>query len=352
MAAIQTAALLSDLDAIVGWSAERSGQILHRVADLFLSRADELAPCEIELFDDVLVRLTGRGDTPSLAKLSRKLADTKRSLTKTVRQLALHESATVSTPILQSMNLPPDLLIDVAQTQGPQHLKAIAGRHSVEPSVSTFLVSRGNPEVHHALVRNKGVRLLESDWARLVQLGENDTGLAEQLGRRSDLPDALKHRVRVKLENAQLRRLHAMPQVMRSQIETTIANTDASGILRDPEPPNYADAQARMIELNRKGQLNDSTVNRFAVKQDYTNVIAALAFLSGSSIDVIEPLIVSSEVEGLVIACKACRLNWSTTSMIVVNRPGLPQISTDELEESRRRFDALPLSTAQRLLRF
>ena len=143
-----------------------------------------------------------------------------------------------------------------------------------------------------------------------------------------------------------------MPEVMRSRLETTIANTDATEILRDPDPPNYTSAQAKMVELNRKGQLKDSTVNRFAVSRDYTNVIAALAFLSGSSIEVIEPLIVSSEVEGLVIACKACRLNWATTSMIVKNRPGLPQISAEEMEKARHRFESVPLSAAQRVVRF
>jgi hypothetical protein len=280
------------------------------------------------------------------------LADTKCSLPKTFRHLVLHESAAVSTPILQSRTLPPDLLIDVAQTQGIEHLKAIAGRHSVEPSVGTLLVQRGGSDVHHALVRNRGVRLLDSDWSRLVELGERDTSLAEQLGRRSDLPDALKRRIRAKLEDAQLRRLHAMPRVMRDQIETTIANTEATEILCDPGPPDYGAAQAKMVELNRRGRLNDSTVNRFAVNRDYTNVIAALAFLSGSSIEVIEPLIVSSDVEGLIIACKACRLNWATTSMIVRNRPGLPPISAEEMEKSRLRFDSLPLSAAQRLVRF
>ena len=352
VAAITTASLLSDLDAIAGWSPERWGQVLHRVADLFTSWAGNLAPPEIGLFDDVLVRLADRSDTASLVKLSRKLPDIKRSLPKTVRWLVLHESAAVSAPVLQLGTLSPDLLIEAAQTRGLGHLKAIAGRHSIDPSVGTFLVQRGDPDVHQTLVRNRGARLLESDWSRLVQLAESDTGLAEQLGRRSDLPDPLKRRIQLKMEDTQLRRIHAMPQIMRSQIETTIANTDGAEMLCDPDPPDYSSAQAKMVELNRKGRLNDSTINRFAVGRDYTNVIAALAFLSGSSIKVIEPLIVSREVEGLVIACKACRLNWATTSMIVKHRPGLPQISAEDIEKARQRFESVPLSAAQRAVRF
>ena len=98
------------------------------------SRADKLAPREIELFDNVLVGLADRSDILSLVKLSRELPDTRRSLPKTVRRLVLHENAAVSTPILRiSKSLPPDLLVEAAQTQGLEHLKAIAGRHSIEP---------------------------------------------------------------------------------------------------------------------------------------------------------------------------------------------------------------------------
>jgi hypothetical protein len=45
--AIATAALLFEIDAIEGWPAERWGQILQRVAEMFISRADDLAPREI-----------------------------------------------------------------------------------------------------------------------------------------------------------------------------------------------------------------------------------------------------------------------------------------------------------------
>jgi hypothetical protein len=38
--------------------------------------------------------------------------------------------------------------------------------------------------------------------------------------------------------------------------------------------------------------------------------------------------------------------------MIVGNRPGLPRISPEELEKARQRFDSLPLSAAQRVIRF
>ena len=78
---------------------------------------------------------------------------------------------------------------------------------------------------------------------------------------------------------------------------------------------------AKMAELSRKGELNDRTVNSFAVKRDYVDVVAALAFLSGASVEVVAPLIRMAELDGLIVACKAARLNWSTTTMIIRHRP-------------------------------
>ena len=70
--------------------------------------------------------------------------------------------------------------------------------------------------------------------------------------------------------------------------------------------------------------MNNSTVNRFAVGREYENVVAALSFLAEVPIEVIAPLINGAELDGLIVACKAARLNWSTTSMIVMQSAGLP----------------------------
>jgi hypothetical protein len=106
-----------------------------------------------------------------------------------------------------------------------------------------------------------------------------------------------------------------------------------------------------MAELSRTGGLNDRSVNRFAVEREYVDVAAALSFLSGTSVEVIAPLIESVELEGLMVACKAARLNWSTTTMIIGNRPGCPAVTNREFEQAQAAFDALSLSVAQRTIR-
>ena len=68
-------------------------------------------------------------------------------------------------------------------------------------------------------------------------------------------------------------------------------------------------------------------------------------------VEVIVPVIKTAELDGLIVACKAARLNWSTTTMIIRHRPGCPAVTNRELEQAKAAFDALSLSVAQRTIR-
>ena len=347
-----SAALFSELDAIDGWPRERWAEILHRVTKFFLSHAEGLTPNQITLFDDVFVRLMDRADRQLLAQISRQLSEARCMLPQAIRRLALDDDESVSLPVLKSGGVTQALLLDVAQSGGSKQRLAIACRNDVVPAVSEALVRYGDQAVHHALAENRGAKLSEDSWAQLVQLGESDQGLAEKLERRRNIPLPLKRRLHAKLEDTRMRALNAMPGVMRNQIENAIATTDTTAILGNSYPADYASAHANMVELNRKGKLKDSTINRFVVSGEYTNVIAALALLSDSPIEIIQRLIVCENVDGLIVACKASRLDWSTVRGILKHRPGHSPISTEELEKARKTFETFSLSAAQRTIRF
>jgi hypothetical protein len=55
---------------------------------------------------------------------------------------------------------------------------------------------------------------------------------------------------------------------------------------------------------------------------------------------------------GLVVACRASRLNWQTTLSVVNNRGDTPALSQQELEQGKELFESLSLSVAQRTIRF
>jgi uncharacterized protein (DUF2336 family) len=355
MAAAVSAALIAELDgAVKGGSPERRVQMLRQVTDLFLSDADRLNETQISVFDDVLVRLIERVEARTLAHLSDTLSEIDLAPRQAVRQLAFHADASVAAPVLTKSNrLSERDLIEIANIRGRQHLLAISGRETLNEALTDVLIRRGDADVSSALAQNSGARFSENGYATLVGNAERDERLTEKLGLRPDIPAKLLRELLAKATDAvRARLLKVASPAMQQKIEAAIAVIAEQIGIPPPKPIDYTEAQNEVATLNRTGKLNDSTVNRFAVAREYTNVVAALSFLSTVKIEAIVPLISSDRLDGLIVACKAARLSWSTTTMIIRNRPGCAPASKPELEQAQEVFETLSLSAAQRTIRF
>jgi hypothetical protein len=148
------------------------------------------------------------------------------------------------------------------------------------------------------------------------------------------------------------RLLKAAPPEMRAKIQAAIQSVVEQIASPSVAPVNYAESESMVLALNRAGKLGDQTINRFAIQGEYTHIIAALALLNSVRTEAIEPLITNPRPDGLIVACKAARLDWSTTNMILRNRPHCRPLTKQEFESGREVFDALSLSSAQRTIRF
>jgi hypothetical protein len=115
---------------------------------------------------------------------------------------------------------------------------------------------------------------------------------------------------------------------------------------------DYSHIKVEVAALNRTGKLSDAAVNRFVATGDFPAVVASIARLSDVEIDVIEPLIDDERVDDLLIACKASRLSWATTLMILRGRPDCAALSAEDQDDLKKRFDKLALSEAQWKIRF
>ena len=341
--------LITELDAAVKvGSPERGDQILKQVTSLFLSNVDRLGESQISVLDDVLVRLIERAEAKSLAQLSEGLSRTELAPRETMRKLASHNDPSVATPVLRNFSRVAEKdLIEIAKTLSQQHLLAISERKTLSEALTDALMRRGDANVSKALAHNSGAAFSECGYATLVGRAERDEILTEKLGLRADLPANLLRELLV-----------TATDVVRARFLTA-----ARPVTRDKRPVQPAAVQARpkidytqalseVVALNRAAKLNDQVVNRFAVREDYTNVVAALSFMTDMKIEAIEPLIRSDRLYALIVACRAARLSWSTTTMIVRNRPGCPPVTQRELEQGREIFDGLLLSIAQWTIRF
>jgi uncharacterized protein (DUF2336 family) len=354
MTATASAALLAELDdAINDRSPARRVEILRQVTNLFLADADRLSAVQVGVFDDVLVRLIEQAEVRTLAQLSSNLSGLMLAPRDALRKLALHEDASVAAPVLRkSGRLSDDDLVEIANVRGQEHLLAISGREALSESLSDVLVTRGDSVVRSTLAQNSGARFSEAAYVSLVRDAERDDGLTEKLARRQDIPVRLLQELVAKASaKARARLLQAAPSDMQEIVRAAVAKETERAATPHAKPVDYAEAQRTVLELNRKGKLNDQSVNRFAVQGEYHNVVAALALLTTVPIEAIESLIGNAQLDGLIVACKASRLNWSTTTMIIHNRPGCSSASKLQVERAREMFETLVLSTAQQTIR-
>lgn len=353
MAGIASAELITDLEAAAsGGSPERRVLMLRRVTNLFLSSADRLNEYQIDLFDNVIVRLMQSIDAQSLAPFSSTFADLTLAPKQVVHYLACHEEIAVAASVLiRSRSLSDSDLVAIANKLGRRHLVAIASRRMLDQGLTDVLFRRGDIDVRRALAKNAGARFSESGYAALVSVAAHNQDIAELLGLRSDIPAAMLRELLTKAPDAvRLQLLKGAPPKLRQNIREALDSIAAHVSTKAPEPVVYSEAHSRVLALSNAGKLNDSALNRFAMHREATNVIVALSVLSGAAIGAIEPLMEEKSCDGLIVACRASRLDWQTTLAIIRSR-SVPQLSEQELTHAKEKFEKLYLSTAQRMIR-
>ncbi len=322
---------------------EHDAQVMGQVTNLFLSNVDHLSESQIAAVDGVLAQLIGRVEIATAVHLSEAMCAIDRAPRQTIRKLAFHEDPQVAGPVLRKSN---------CLLESQQHLLAISNRKTVSEALTDALMRFGDVNVSNALAHNTGANFSECGYATLVGRAERDESLAEKVGLRSDLPGNLLRELLGKVADVVLARFLTAPRpVVKAKTQGPVAATAERDCVKR-KAIDYTQAQSEVVVLNRTGKLGDSIVNRFAVRGEYAYVVAALALKADVKVEAIEPLLDSDRLYGLIVACKAARLSWSTTTMIVRNQPGCPPPTQRELDQCVAIHESLLLSVAQWTIRF
>jgi uncharacterized protein (DUF2336 family) len=354
MKATASSELIAELDAAMkNGPPGRRSRILQCVVDLFVAGADRLNHSQIRIFDDVLVALIERAEARTLPQLSACLAGLTIAPEGAVRLLAHHESAAVAAPVLlKSQALSDSSLLELASHCSQQHLAAISGRQTLGQALTDVILKHAGKDTCRSLAKNAGARFSAQGYASLLAKAEHDDTVAEALGLRPDLPaDILKHLLAKATNTVRARLLKGASPQLRQRIQATIDAITATADSPPSDRINYPEALAMVDGLNRVGKLNDSSVNGFAIRGERVNVVAALSLLSGATVEVVEELMEQDSGTGLIVACRASRLNWQT-ALAILNGRGLPSLSKDQVEQGKSLFETLYVSAAQYTIRF
>ncbi|MBR0957079.1 DUF2336 domain-containing protein [Bradyrhizobium japonicum] len=331
-------------DAVATCPLDRCTRILSGILQLLTSSRDRPQELLANVADGVLLRLTERVEASALIDLSMTIAELEVAPPKTVRRLASHHDPEVACPVLLgSQSLSAADLKSIAAATGERQQCAIAARAPIDPLVIETLIKGGARSVCIALIGNTEARFSDAAYVALVERCLTDDELTKALTLRPDTPEAI------------MRELLSASTAPKSGMgKATVSLQAATAAPIAPELPcsaAYARARPEIVALNRVGKLNDSTVNRFAIRGETANLVTALSVLSGAPIEIVEHVMTDDDCEGLVMACRASRLNWQTTFAILSNRCGT-RLSFADRERAQHIFEALLLSTSQWTVRW
>ncbi len=347
--------LIAELESVQNSPLDKRIATLRRVTDLFLSRAGQFSDRQIDLFDDVLLHLVKRVETKALAELSTRLAPAPNAPVGVIRHLAHHDDILVAGPVLsQSERLNSADLIEIAKTKGEAHLLAISDRSLLDETVTDALLDSGSGEVFRKLAENYGAFFSKNGFTTLVHYAKSDEILAEKVGQRLDVPPHLVEELVLKAtDSVRSRLLATAPAQMHAEIRRVLA-TISNEVVDEikAETHDFNRAREHVLTMQRKNQLNEARLGDFARLHKYEEMVAALALMSSARIELIERLMRTTQYGGLLVACRAADLKWTTVRDILTHRFPHHPIARFDLDQATADYAKLTRATAQRLIGF
>jgi uncharacterized protein (DUF2336 family) len=352
---MQISSLIDELeDAIASGSPEKRLNSLWRVIDLFMEGASRYSDEQVELFDDVILRLAAEIEAKARAKLSQRLGPVAHAPIKVIRSLAFDDDSSVASPVLsQSVRLNDDDLVAMAATKSQDHLNAIASRKSLSAAVTDVLIDRGDQQVVRSVAKNAGARFSDAGFGKLVARAHQDETLAIRVGVRPDIPrhhflkllETASSSVCAKLEAANPQRAEAVHDAIAEivgKLRSELRNSSA----------DHATARAQVERLHQLGRLGEADVYDFARERKFEQTTVALSLLCGVPVDVVERALLDDNADMVLILIRASQCSWTTAKAILLMQSADRGIAAQDLDRALRSFQRLGCDTARRVLDF
>lgn len=333
-------------DAISKGTAESRLLALWHATDMLLM--GRYTESEIWIFGEVIGQLSEEIELAARCQLARRLARSDQAPIQMVTKLAFDDSIDVAGPILRySERLENQVLVANARCKSQQHLFAISRRKSIDEPVTDVLVERGDQTVVNSVAVNAGARFSDSGFLQLIKRSENDSILAEHLGRRRDIPRHLFQQLIAKASDDVRKKL----QFERPEARNAVA--DVAGSLHamfGPASKSYFTAKKTVGAQHRIGDLGEAALLEYAQARKLDEAVVALSLLCTLPVDVVERAMLAADKEALLILAKALDLSWATTlALLFLGAPDC-RIATRDLDAMKAEFARLDVETSGRVL--
>ena len=350
-----TLSLLDELETTLATgSSTRGVEILTSVTDLFINGAPRFSENQIGVFDDVMARLMVKIEAKARAKLAQRLAPIANAPSNVIQLLASDDDIEVARPVLtRSERLSEHTLVATANSKSQQHLYAITQRDALSEAVTDILVERGDRDVVHAVVKNRGARFSDAGFRVLVTRSDGDDALASEVGMRGDIPRPHFLMLLEKASSVVRARLAAENPQASTTIDGVMA--EVVGGMRDEirnSSPAFAAAEAEVARQNRIRRIGETEIYQYARERKFEETAIALSLLCDTPIDVVERALLDPGAEIVLILAKVAGLSSTTTKAVLLLRAADRGMSTEDLERALMSFNRLQPETAKRVLGF
>jgi uncharacterized protein (DUF2336 family) len=347
--------LIDELEnALASGTSDQRIHTLARITDLFVLGAESYSDEQIDIFDDVMIKIAARIEAKSLARLSSRLAPVPNAPKRTVKELAFHQDIAVARPVLVgSERLDESDLVDNARTQSQEHLLAISERKSLSEAITDVLVERGDREVVRSVASNTGARFSNAGFRRLVTRSTGDDVLTTSVGSRRDIPRAHYLKLIERASASVREKLTALNPQDAVAVKTAVAEV-TGGIRSETRDAssNYAEAKTQVEALARNKQLNEQAIHQFARERKFEQTVTALSLLCDVEIDVVERAMLDPGAEVALILAKYANLSWTTAKAILLLQSAERGLTAQDLDQAMSNFSRLQPETARRVLGF
>ncbi|MGH6727976.1 MAG: DUF2336 domain-containing protein [Pseudolabrys sp.] len=352
---MESAALIEELnEAVMRGTVGERARVLHRITDLFVARSADYSDSQIELFDDILIRMAAAIESSARIALADRLAREPRAPLKISQVLATDDVIDVAGPMLEhSRRLDRDTLLAAARGKSQQHLLAISRRSSLDEALTDVLVERGDKSVMLSTAGNPGARFSDRGFTTLTARSDGDDELAACIGKRGDIPRQHLMRLMVRASHAVRQKLEAANPSLAAVIQEAVTEAatkvlDKAGVAaRD-----YTAARGRIEQLRAAGTFGDSAVAAFAAANQFEETTAALAALCELPVEEVDRAMTRDGPDAVLIMAKAVDLSPDTIKAILRMRAGKRGISPGELERCLETVSRLQPEVARQIVKF
>ena len=328
-----------------GTPESRLKALWHATDMLLMGRYTE---SEIWIFGEVIGRLSEEIELAARAQLARRLARSDKAPIHMVNKLAFDNSIDVAGPILRySERLDNQVLVANARCKSQQHLFAISRRKSIDEPVTDVLVTRGDQTVVNSVAVNVGARFSDLGFLQLIKRSENNSILAEHLGRRRDIPRHLFQQLIAKASDDVRKKL----QFERPEAGNAVA--DVAGSLHamfGPASKDYFTAKKAVGAQHRRGELGEALLLEYAQARKRNEAVVALSLLCTLPVDVVERAMLAPDKEALLILARALDLSWATVMALLFLGAAEYRIATKDLDAMKAEFARLDVATSKKVL--